>query len=265
MPKSALRKGDLVNGPLAANDRLSPSIYLINSDGTGLRKIGNGLMPTFSPDGKRLTASGNGIAIMDKNGSNRVVLNPNGWGAQWSPNGKWIAYESHEIVGNAVSTNITLINVETKEKHTILEGDQANRYSQIFWNMEWSPDSKRICFKGKVKGEMNEMAITAVAGSSKGFNLITNSEVVEDFSWHPDGARILMGMHSPEHAGHRLFVCNPETKTITLLEIQPMDQKSVSGVWSPDGRQIAFSSTPNMQAVPWEPGAEAAKNSDDRK
>ncbi len=77
---------------------------------------------------------------------------------------------SHEKrVDNSISSNITLINVETKQKRTILEGDQAERYSQIFWNMEWSPDSRQICFKGKVKGAGNEMAIANVEGSSKGF------------------------------------------------------------------------------------------------
>ena len=240
---------------IAFDEYSSSSIYLVNADGTGLRKVGSGLMPTFSADGKRLAASGGGIAILDKDGSDRTVVSPDGWGAQWSPNGKWIAYESRQSVGNTLSSNITIIDVETKEKRTVLEGDQANRYSQIFWNMEWSPDSQQICFKGKVIGENNEVAITAVASSSKGFNVITNSEVTEDFSWHPDGTKILMGMHSPEHAGHRLFVCNPETRTIKLLETQPMDQKSVSGVWSPDGRQIAFSSTPSLKAVPWEPAA----------
>jgi Tol biopolymer transport system component len=104
-----------------------------------------------------------------------------------------------------------------------------------------------------VKGAGNEMAITNVEGSTTGFTVITETEVVEDFSWHPDGNRILLGKHSPEHAGHRLFICDPMTLKITLLETQPMDQKSVSGVWSPDGSQIVFSSTPNPKAVPWEP------------
>ena len=170
---------------------------------------------------------------------------------QWSPDGKWLSYESHGEVGNVRTTNITLINVDTKEKRLVLEGDQAARYIQINWNMEWSPDSKQICFKGMLKSRTTEMAITEAAGSSKGFTVVTDAEVIEDFSWHPDGSRILMAKHSPEHAGPRLFICDPKTLTITLLESQPMDQKNVSGVWSPDGSQIVFSSTPNPKAVPW--------------
>ena len=78
-----------------------------------------------------------------------------------------------------------------------------------------------------------------------------DEDIVEDFSWHPVGSKILMAKHSPEHAGHRLIVCDPKTRKITLFESQPMDQKSVSGVWSAGGRQIAFSSTPNLKPVPW--------------
>ena len=241
------------DGKQIAFDQYSnSSIYLVNADGTGLKRIGSGAMPTFSPDGKRLAFSGGGMSVMNIDGTNIQVLSQDGWGAQWSPNGKWLAYESRQRVANLLSSNITLIDVETKQKRTILNGDQASRYSQIFWNMEWSPDSSQICFKGKVKEGGTEMAITNVGGSLTGFTVITETEVVEDFSWHPDGSKIIMGKHSPEHAGHRLFVCDPKTREITLLESQPMDQKSVSGVWSPDGRQIVFSSTPNPKAVPWE-------------
>lgn len=104
------------------------------------------------------------------------------------------------------------------------------------------------------------MAITNVEGSATGFAVITETEVVEDFSWHPDGNKILLGKHSPKHAGHRLFVCDPKTRDITLLESQPMDQKSVSGVWSPDGQQIVFSSTPSPKAVPWSQKGERGKS-----
>ena len=240
------------DGKQIAFDQFSTSsIYLARADGTGLKKIGSGVMPTFSPDGKRLAFSGNGMSVMDLDGSNVEVLSEEGWGAQWSPNGKWIAFELREQVGNSITSNITIIDVETRQQRTILEGEQAERYSQIFWNMEWSPDSRQICFKGRVQGAGNEMAIANVEGSSKGFSVVTSDEVVEDFSWHPDGSKILMAKHAPQYPDSRLFVCDPKTLTITLLESQPMDQKNVSGVWSPDGSQIVFISTPKPKAVPW--------------
>ena len=82
---------------------------------------------------------------------------------------------------------------------------------------------------------------------------MTSVEVVEDFTWHPDGSRILFSKHSPQHAGRRrLLVCDPKSREITLLASQPMDQQNVSGGWSPHGRRIVFSSTPDPKPVPWQ-------------
>ena len=117
------------------------------------------------------------------------------------------------------------------------------------WNGHRTVD--RFASRAKCMGKGNEMAIANVEGSSKGFSVVTSDEVVEDFSWHPDGSRILMAKHAPQYPDSRLFVCDPKTLTITLLESQPMDQKNVSGVWSPSGSQIVFISTPKPKAVPW--------------
>jgi Tol biopolymer transport system component len=231
-------------------------VFLVNADGTDLKDLGIGLMPTFSPDGRRLafTWGAQGIAIMDTSGANRQVITQEGWGAQWSPDGRWIAYESRQAVEGKPVANITIIDLQTKQKRLLLEGDHAKRYSQIYWNMEWSPDSRRICFKGDlavpVTGASSEMAITAVAGSSQGFTELTKANVQTDFSWHPEGRSILLSMRSPEHGGSRLFLCELQTGQMSLLPGQPLDQNNVSGVWSPDGRRIAFSShrEPKLQA-----------------
>ena len=215
-------------------------------------------MPNFGPDGKRLafTWSGNGMALMDADGGNREVLSADGWGAQFSPDGKWVAYQTYERTNNGRFANITLIDVVTKEKRVLLEGEPAEKYSQIFWNMEWSPDSRRICFKaGLLSGSSYEVAVTSTEGSSRGFRVLTTETTDNDFGWHPDGTCILLGRHSPQHGGMRLFVCDPETGGSELLESQPLEMPNHSGVWSPDGRQIAFVSHKPPQPTPWLPAS----------
>lgn len=214
-------------------------IYLINADGSELKDLGLGSMPTFSPDGKRIAFSwaGRGITVMDADGSNREILDPSGWGAQWSPDGKSIAYG-----GN----NITLLDLATKRKRTILEGEQADRYSFTYWNMSWSRDSSRICFKGRTKlGERFEIAVADAAGSSKGFKVLYAGETESqtDFSWHPDGEQILCSMHEPGHGGQRLFTLDVnQAIPPKLLPNQPLDQNNTNPDWSPDGKSIVFSS-----------------------
>lgn len=236
-------------------DAATSQVFIVNAEGSGLTGLGNGATPTFSADGQRLAFSSStfGTAIANKDGSNRVMVAPDGWGAQWSPNGKWISYETAPRINGKIEANIAVFDLTTKERRLLLEGDHAHRYSQIFWNMEWSPDSEQICFKGKRLDEKTEVAIVTVDGSSRNFRVLTTEPVLADFSWHTDGKQILMAMYSAEHSGLRLFNCDPATGKLKLRESQPMDQKNASGVWSPDGSQIVFIGTQDPHAVPWEP------------
>lgn len=212
-------------------------------------------MPTYSPDGKQLafTWGSKGMSIMNLDGEEREVLTRDGWGAQWSPNGKWVSYESKQRVDRVYAANITLIDVKTREKRQVLEGDLAKRYSQVYWNMDWSHDSSQICFKGNIRDGETELCITSVEGSSKGFKVVTGESVSEDFSWHPDGTRLLVSMAAEGYVGNRMYHYDLKTGEFTLLKTQPIEQLCFGGVWSPDGKRIVFSSRKNPVPLPWKP------------
>jgi hypothetical protein len=93
----------------------------------------------------------------------------------------------------------------------------------------------------------SEVAITAVNGSSKGFRVVTTERVAPDFCWHPDNDRIMISK-----AG-KLFFYEFKSKQVLLLPGQPMDQTNQAGVWSVDGRRIAFSGVPQAKPIPWRP------------
>ena len=70
-------------------------IFAVDIDGTNLRQLCQGQMPSWSPDGTRFACSRRegayGIAIMTADGQlQRQLLD--GWSAQWSPDGKMITY-----------------------------------------------------------------------------------------------------------------------------------------------------------------------------
>jgi Tol biopolymer transport system component len=54
----------------------SPEIWLSRTDGTGLRRLGAGTNPSFSPDGRRVvvsSASGHGLSVLDLAGRSRAL------------------------------------------------------------------------------------------------------------------------------------------------------------------------------------------------
>ncbi|MDA0808933.1 MAG: hypothetical protein O3B68_13125 [Planctomycetota bacterium] len=247
--------GDLIAFDAWSGRAETSHSFTIKPDGTGLKDLGVAAMPTFSPDGKRLAFTWvfNGQATMDLEGADRKVITPDGWGAQWSPDGKWIAYESRGRVDGRFASNVGIVDIQSRETKELLKGERASRYSQIYWNMEWSPDSQQIVFKGRLIDGTFETCITALDGSDKEFRVLTTDSVDTDFGWHPDGGSILMSKHSAAHSGKRLFVYDLSTEKFSLLETQPMDQINTYGVWSPDGKQILFNSRRLPEPVLWKP------------
>lgn len=230
------------------------AMYMINADGTGLKNIGLGSMPTFSTSKDRLSCTSlqNGTVTFDNDGKNRKTLTDEGWGAQWSPNGKWIAYESRHRTDNTSTKNITLLDVETGEKTLVLKGEDAKRYRWIYYNMEWSPDSRQLCFKGTISGGQ-EVCIVSVADGA--VRKLTEVDTIGDFSWHPDGSSILLagllkslGGAVPDSQystkGNRLYRFDLRTDTMSLYPGQPMNQNNTGMAWSPDGKQIVFVGRP---------------------
>ena len=73
-----------------------------------------------------------------------------------------------------------------------------------------------------------------------------------DFSWHPNGERILFSMHSPEHNGFRMFTLSPKMPgPPQLLPGQPEGYKNYDADYSNDGKQIVFTSERPLQWKEW--------------
>ena len=104
-----IQQGDHYDGPM--------NVFVVNTDGTGLTRLNppgttSGLIDepvvstaSWSPDGRRValiassgsfTATDNprAVFVVGSDGSHphRISAWGNSWGAQWSPNGRWIAF-----------------------------------------------------------------------------------------------------------------------------------------------------------------------------
>ncbi|KAA5543866.1 DUF1583 domain-containing protein [Roseiconus nitratireducens] len=226
----------------------SSHIFRMNLDGSGLRDLGEGCMPSYSPDGKRLVLSlpGSGVVVMDADGSNRRIVDQRAWGAEWSPVDNRIVY--------AKSGNLIVLDVATGQTHELLTAKATGRFSTIYWNMGWSPDGQSIGFKGRNRqtGDF-EIGVVRVTPPPHYRSLLSRPDGPgANCSWTPDGRHVVVSMYSAPHGGARLFrLARDETGKPELLPDQPVGKKILDCEWSPDGTRMLFSGVDNPVPVPW--------------
>jgi Tol biopolymer transport system component len=159
-----------------------------------------------------------------------------GWAAQWSPNGKSIAYTN--------DNSIRLYDLETGRSRVVL-AKGSHPYHYIYWNMSWSPDSRQLVFKGKLEGKQ-EIAIINVAGKpSLKRCFATSEEMGADFAWAPDGRRILFNMHSRKHLHPLIYQLDIESQDPPRVVPEAQTAMPWTNVcFSPDGKWMVLA-TPN--------------------
>jgi hypothetical protein len=234
---------DVSNGSVS-----NSHVVVINADGTGMKDLGPGCMPSFSPDGSRIvyTNPGRGIVTMKADGTDSQVIDASGWGTQWSPDGKWIAYLK--------SANITLMEVATKKTRQLLVGEPGARYSSLFWSLGWSNDSRSLCFKARRRdSKLCELAVVDIDAPAS-FKVLhaTADTAIEDFMWTPDDQQVVVSLVNPAIQGPQLYTINrKQGGKPQLLPAQPASHKSYGYAWSRDGKWIALASTMVPQPVEW--------------
>jgi uncharacterized protein (TIGR03067 family) len=224
-------------------------VFVANADGTGIRDLGDGAMPRWSGDGKRLALSrygvNRGVWIMNADGSRAELLDEKGWGAAWSPTAPRVAYTVYE----GFAPNIRVRDLDQPEGRTLL----TRRYTQLHYNLCWSPDGQWIALRGTTRDNQRQFAAVHVEGEAKGFKLFwpgpldgpssspapEGSEFCGTVSWTGDGRRLLAGIFAPDGRSCKLYFLDVDGhRPPQVLPGQP----PVWRVWgldlSPDGRKI---------------------------
>ncbi|WP_299469677.1 translocation protein TolB [uncultured Gimesia sp.] len=214
-------------------------ILVVNADGSDSKVLGPGAMPSWSPGGNRIAfsqPSPSGVAVMNADGSDRKMIDTGGWGAQWSPDGKKIAYR----VYSSGKSNLRIYDlIEDSKSDVFPEGESP--YSLIYWNMAWSPDSNWLCFLGRnAADKMFEVATVNVAGMKEGYKVHYKSKVspYQDMAWHPSGEMIVFGSDTQPR---QLLKFNPaEDKPPEPIEIKVDANINGDVCFTPDGLHLLF-------------------------
>jgi Tol biopolymer transport system component len=217
-------------------------IIVVNADGSAPRILGDGAMPSFSPRHNRVAFTryqpNYGVWVMSIEGPDKelVLLDDEGWGADWSPDGKQIVYT---VFGNEQS-NLVVFDLIEGER-TLLFEEGKSPYSSFFWNFAWSPDGRYIAFKGqRVEGEKFELGIVDARGAKHGLITRVEGEATPNIGWSHESKRIFFSQKTKERGGRvQIYtVAADNMEPPQLLPGQDPLRANITAALSPDGKQL---------------------------
>jgi hypothetical protein len=251
-----------LSGKLLIQASYGGAFYTIDADGTGLKRIGSGIDPTWSPDGKQIAY----VSWQDPRGV--WVVNSDGTGARrvfdwnetrypsWSPDGQEIIFSRAKSSssggegrasqgkgprgpggppggGSSSSSSSWTLGVIGADGTTFWEPQPV---SDTNLTPDWSPDGQSVVLTG-YRGLMVQSA------DGKTLYQLTTDPRDTSPVWSPDGARVAYAHRQHDH--WEIYLVEVATGRQTKLTTTPAGAtaspaSSVSPAWSPDGKSVAF-------------------------
>ncbi len=185
---------------------------------------------TLSPKGERavFVARGDVFNAPIEKGVTRNLTRTSGAhdrGAQWSPDGKKIAYIS-DATGEEELYLIDALGQGKPEQ--ITTGGKARRYGP-----EWSPDSKKIAFSDKDR----RLYVVTLADKKLVQVAQDRRQEISDYQWSPGGGYLAFSMTDP-NTFRSIWIWSAEDGKLSRITGEDFNEREP--VWDPKGKYLYY-------------------------
>ncbi|MBC8252900.1 MAG: PQQ-binding-like beta-propeller repeat protein [Ardenticatenia bacterium] len=203
--------------------------YVINADGSDLTELPvNFETPIVSPDGTKITGSGNGLIVAQIDGGGTVDLTncteskPCSIGSPtWSPEGQWIAFNGGFLRRpGQIDAGLWVARTDGSELRQLLPS----------WNRtitpSWSPDGARIAFVSPPSIDATDGPYELYVMDSDSGDVVTKLPFTADTiypsrpAWSPDGEKMAVAaIMADSESGYTIYVINADgTQPVAIGE-----------------------------------------------
>ncbi len=269
--------GGTSQGKIVFQTATGGDIYIVNADGSGLRRLTDGIDPVLSPDGTRVAyarwSAPHGVFILDlRTGQEQRIASVNQpRGPTWSPDGFRLAFT--HVTRTRICVDLGFACVDPEELPAILggsgcidtpqgrrcagdfpvvkmddnglavanpmDGTRQNLISEgTIQSAQWRPGQNQLLFRGK-QG-------LGIIRPGEQPSPLGNDPDISSPAWSPDGQRILAQMRI--HDRNEVVLLDAAGTVVRYLTQPPPTYErpgkpapnNVAPAWSPDGQSILF-------------------------